>query len=193
MTDKPVGPVHHRIPPGDDRERLVCDDCGFVWYQNPIIVVGTVPIWKDQVALVKRSIEPRLGFWTIPAGFMEVGETVQEGAIRETMEEAETNVELDGLLAIYNIIAVRQVHIFFRARLPAPEVGAGHECSDAGLFTWDEIPWNDLAFPSTSWALEHAAESRGASLGQPFTNPEEPPTLEEFAAILAARKHNSTK
>jgi ADP-ribose pyrophosphatase YjhB (NUDIX family) len=182
MTERPAGPVHRRVPEGDDRERLVCDDCGFVWYQNPIIVVGTVPIWNDRVALVKRSIEPRRGFWTIPAGFMELGETVEDGAIRETREEAEAEVELDGLLAVYNIIRVKQVHIFYRARLLAPEVRAGQECSDARLFAWDEIPWNDIAFPSTMWALEHAAESRGGPIGQPFTNTVEPPSLEEFAA-----------
>ncbi len=183
----PAGPVHRRVPPGDDRERLVCDDCGFVWYQNPIIVVGTVPIWEDRVALVKRSIEPRLGCWTLPAGFMEVGETVEAGARRETLEESGAEVDLDGLLAIYNIVRVRQVHMFFRARLRSPELRAGSECSDARLFAWKDLPWNQLAFPSTAWALEHCRDTRGRELGQPFSNPSEPPSLEEFAATLAAR------
>jgi ADP-ribose pyrophosphatase YjhB (NUDIX family) len=170
--DKPQGPIHRLIPPGEDRERLVCRECGFILYQNPRIVVGTVSLWEEQVLLIRRDIEPRRGYWSLPAGFLEIGERAEDGASRETREEAGAEVEVEGLLAVYTIPRVSQVHLFYRSRLRSPGIAAGKECTDARLFAWEEIPWGEMAFPSATWALRHARAVWGRPLGAAFTNPE---------------------
>ena len=152
------GPIHRRIPPGDTLERRVCDECGFIDYVNPKIIVGSVCTWQDRFLLCKRAIDPRKGYWTIPAGFMELNETTAEGAVREAREEACADIEINALLGVYNIARISQVQLIFRARLISPDVAAGPESEQVGLFAWDEIPWDQLAFPSVTWALHHFRE-----------------------------------
>lgn len=166
------GPRERRIPPGDDKPRLVCPDCDFVAYENPKIVVGSVVTEGDRVLLCRRAIEPRRGFWTLPAGYLELHEAPDEGAKREAREEACAAIELEGLLAVYSIPRISQVQLFYRARLIAPEIACGPESLEVRLMRWDEIPWDELAFPSVLWALRHFEATRGQPLGQPFGNPE---------------------
>lgn len=147
------------VPEGDTRERLICPDCGFIQYDNPRIVVGTVARWDDRVLLCRRSIMPRKGFWTLPAGYLELHESVLDGAKREAWEEARARIAIEGVLAVYNIPRLSQVQIIFRATLESPDVDAGPESEEVGLFLWDEIPWPDLAFPSVRWALHHWREA----------------------------------
>ncbi|MBL6456760.1 NUDIX hydrolase [Belnapia sp. T6] len=161
------------IPEGDDRERLTCADCGFVAYENPKIVVGSVVAVDGQVMLCRRAIEPRRGFWTLPAGYMEMAETVEEGARREAWEEARARIALEGVLAVYSIARIGQVQVIFRAGLAEPGFEAGPESLEVRLFDWAEIPWGEIAFPSVHWALRRWRESLGAPLGAPATNPPE--------------------
>lgn len=167
----PKGPVHHRIPPGEDRERLVCDDCGFINYVNPKIVVGSVVTHEDRFLLCRRAIEPRTGYWTLPAGYMEERETTTEGAMREAWEEARARIEIDALIGIYNIPRISQVQMIYRARLLDTNISAGPESQEVGLFTWDEIPWGDVAFPSVHWALGHWRDTQNQSAFPPFSEP----------------------
>lgn len=153
-----------RVPEGEDRERLVCGDCGFVAYENPKIIVGSVVEAEPGcVLLCRRAIEPRRGFWTLPAGYMEMGETAEEGAAREAREEAMAEIAVESLLGVYSIARIGQVQLIFRARLSRPGFAAGPESEAVALFAWSSIPWDDLAFPSVAWALHawHGAE-RGA-------------------------------
>ena len=139
--------VTYRLPDdGDTRERAICPACHTVHYENPLNVVGTIPIWNDQVLLCKRNIEPRLGKWTLPAGFMELGETVMQGAARETQEEAGAQFQMLELFSIMNVVRVGQVHFFFRAQLTSPDFDPGHETQEARLFAEQDIPWDDIAF-----------------------------------------------
>lgn len=159
-----------QIPEGEDRERDVCGTCGFINYVNPKIVVGSVVTFGDRILFCKRAIEPRKGFWTLPAGFMEERETAEEGAMREAMEEACATIEIDGLLACYSVPRISQVQLMYRARLVDANIAAGPESTDVALLTWDEIPWQDLAFPSVVWALQHYEQwLKGAPA--PFGNP----------------------
>jgi len=160
-VERTGGPIHKRIPVDDTFERLVCDECGFINYINPKIVVGSVCTWEDKFLLCKRSIEPRKGFWTIPAGYMEERETSIEGAMREAQEEACAEIAIDSLLGVYNIARISQVQLIYRAKLVTPNIAAGPESLEVGLFTWDEIPWDELAFPSVHWALGHFREVEG--------------------------------
>lgn len=162
-----------KVPEGDDRERLTCAECGFIAYENPKLVVGSVATHDGLVLLCRRAIEPRRGFWTLPAGYMEMAETVEEGAIREAWEEARARILPDGVLAMYSIAKIGQVQVFFRARLASPEIAAGPESEEVRLFHWDEIPWDQLAFPSVKWALDawRAAPATGPLV--PATNPAE--------------------
>ena len=160
-----------KIPEGDDRERLVCDSCGFIDYANPRVVVGAVCGWKESVLLCRRAIPPRRGYWTIPAGYLEERETTAEGAAREAFEEARAKIEIRALLAIYNIRRISQVQLIYIADLRSPEIGAGQESLEVRLFEQGQIPWSDLAFPSVRWALGHFDEVRGQSTFAPFTNP----------------------
>jgi ADP-ribose pyrophosphatase YjhB (NUDIX family) len=149
-----------RIPAGDNRERAVCDHCGFVDYVNPRIVVGVVGTWEDRVLLCRRAIEPRKGFWTIPAGFLEQGETPEEGAAREAAEEAGADVAIDALLGVYSIPRISQVQMMFRGRLRSAAILAGEESLEVGLVAFGDIPWPELAFPSVEAALRHFHEVR---------------------------------
>ena len=161
-----------QIPDGDDRERLVCADCGHIDYRNPKIVVGSVVAHGGQVLLCRRAIEPRRGYWTLPAGYMELGETAQAGAMREAREEAEADIALDGVLALYSIARIGQVQVLFRARFAAfPHFAAGPESLEVALFAWDDIPWTDLAFPTVRWALEAWRANPDGPLGAPAGNP----------------------
>ncbi|WP_035617121.1 NUDIX hydrolase [Hyphomonas johnsonii] len=159
-----------RVPKGDDRSRRVCDTCGFIDYVNPRIVAGSVVTRDDRVLLCKRAIEPRKGFWTLPAGFMEQSETVEDAARREAQEEACADIRLDQILAIYSVPRISQVQVMFRARL-ASSIAAGPESEEVGLFHWKDIPWSELAFPTVVWALTHYAQTRFLSGFPPFTNP----------------------
>jgi len=153
-------PVTLRVPEGDQRPRHVCTACGTIHYQNPRIVAGCVPEHEGRILLCRRAIEPRRGYWTIPAGFMENGETTQDAARRESMEEALADVEIGSLLAIVHVLHANQVQVMFRARLPRPEYGAGAESLESVLCTEDEIPWQDLAFRSVDFALRRYLEDR---------------------------------
>jgi len=153
-------PVELRVPPGDHLPRYVCPACGAIHYVNPKIVVGCVPEHDGRILLCKRAIEPRLGYWTVPAGFMEVGETLQAAAARESWEEALARVEIGSLLAVVNVVHAHQVHVLFRAALPEPEFGAGAESLAVGLYRPDEIPWAEIAFPSIDFALRRYLDDR---------------------------------
>lgn len=150
-----------RIPAGDDKPRYVCDDCGTIHYRNPLMVIGAIAEWEDKIVLCKRAIEPRLGYWTLPAGFMELGESTGQAAIRETIEEANARIELTGLYTMLSVPHVNQVHIFFRARLLDLDFGPGPESLEVALFAEDEIPWEDLAFRTVSETLRHYYADRG--------------------------------
>ena len=162
-----------RILEGDNRERLVCPDCDFVAYENPKIVVGSVVAEGDRILLCRRAIEPRSGFWTIPAGYMEMGETVTEGAQREAWEEARARIAIDGVLAVYSIARLGQVQVIFRAGLAEPGFAAGPESLEVRQFDWDEIPWNDIAFPSVRWALHTWYGTRRGTLAAAALNPQD--------------------
>ena len=162
-----------RIPEGEDRERLTCAECGFIAYENPKVVSGSVVSVDGRVLLCRRAIEPRRGFWTIPAGYMELGETVEEAARREAQEEACADIALDGMLALYSIARIGQVQVMFRARLASPGFAPGPESLEVRLFSWEEIPWDDLAFPSVHWVLNAWREAGPGPLGAPRTNPTE--------------------
>lgn len=170
--DAPIGPSIRTVPEGDDHERLVCPDCGYIAYENPKVVVGAVCTWEQKILLCRRAIDPRLGFWTLPAGYMELHETSEQGAAREAWEEARADIRIDALLAVYNIPRISQVQLIYRAHLVTPNVSAGPESEEVGLFDWDEIPWEDLAFPSVRWALEHFHELRDEAAFAPRANPE---------------------
>tara|TARA_R110000772_G_scaffold161502_21_gene272682 strand:+ start:381 stop:947 length:567 start_codon:yes stop_codon:yes gene_type:complete len=148
------------IPPADDRERFVCEGCGYIHYQNPRIIVATLPCYEDKVLLCKRAIEPRYGLWTLPGGFMENGETTHHGALRETREEACAEVELLDIYSLYNLPQINQVHIFFRATMQNLNFSAGAESLEVRLFTEAEIPWDKMAFTPVSETLKHYFEDR---------------------------------
>ncbi|MCG3171228.1 MAG: hypothetical protein CALGDGBN_02827 [Pseudomonadales bacterium] len=154
------GEVSLRVPADDDRERHVCDRCNTVHYRNPRIVVGCLPVHGDLVLLCRRAIQPRRDYWTLPAGFMEIGETTLEGARRETWEEARARVEDESLYTIFDLPHISQVYMFYRARLAAPEFAAGPESLDVALFTEDAIPWRELAFPVVDLTLRRFFEDR---------------------------------
>jgi len=171
MTERNKGPRIRKVPAGDDRQRLVCPDCEYVAYENPKVVVGVVATWEDKLLMCKRAIEPRLGYWTLPAGFMEMGETPQEGAAREAWEEAYAKLEIIDLLAVYSLRHISQLQLFYRARLLSPDVSVGLESEEVGLFAFDRLPATDLAFPSVHWAIDHFQQVRGADAFPPFGNP----------------------
>lgn len=148
------GPVTAQIPDGDDRERMVCTDCGFIHYVNPKVVAGAVCTWEDKVLLCERAIEPRIGYWTIPAGYMELNETVAEGAAREVLEESGAKVEIEGLLGVFEIPRISQLYMVYRAHMLSPDLNPGYESLSADLFDWEDIPWDNLAFPSVTWSLK---------------------------------------
>jgi ADP-ribose pyrophosphatase YjhB (NUDIX family) len=154
--------VAQSVPPGDNRPRYCCADCGTIHYQNPRMVLGTVPVWGDQVLLCRRAIEPRYGFWTLPAGFMENGESTGEGALRETIEEAGARIEMGEPFSILDVPHVEQVHMFFLARVLDDRFDPGPESLEARLFTEADIPWDQIAFATVTRTLRWFFEDRRA-------------------------------
>jgi ADP-ribose pyrophosphatase YjhB (NUDIX family) len=146
--------VDYRVPADDNRERAICPACGEIHYENPLNVVGTVPVWGEQVLLCRRAIEPRHGLWTLPAGFLELGESTEAGAARETDEEAGARIELEGLFSVLNVVRVGQVHLFYRARLLDTAFAPGAESLEARLFHEHEVPWDEIAFRTVRVTLE---------------------------------------
>src|SRR5436305_7835172 len=171
MTDS--GPRVRGVPEGDNRERMICAECGFVLYDNPKILVGSVARLGDRILLCRRSINPRRGYWTLPAGYLELNESTSAGAEREAWEEAQARIQIEGLLAIYDIPRISQVQLIYRAHLLDEAVAAGPESLEVALFGWDEIPWDQIAFPSVRWALHHDREAR---LTGDFSPRSAPPT-----------------
>ncbi|MCQ8783671.1 NUDIX hydrolase [Mangrovibrevibacter kandeliae] len=161
-----------RTPQGDERPRRVCDHCGFVAYDNPKIVVGAVVRHASRILLCRRAIAPRRGFWTIPAGYLELEETPEAGARREAREEANAAIRLERLLAVYSVPRISQVQLIYRAVLEHPAVSPGIESLEVRLFEPGEIPWDELAFPSVHWALRHEAEAEAGAPPVPFGNPD---------------------
>ncbi|WP_051338773.1 NUDIX hydrolase [Sulfuricella denitrificans] len=152
--------VELRIPPGEHLPRHMCGNCGAIHYENPKMVVGAIPEWEDKILLCRRAIEPRHGFWTLPAGFMENNETTTQAAARETAEEAHARVEIAALYALYNIPHISQVHLFFRSRLLDLDFRPGSESLEVALFSEADIPWDNLAFSSVRNTLKHYFEDR---------------------------------
>lgn len=156
--------VTYRVPPDDNRDRAVCGTCGEIHYENPLNVVGTVPAWRDQVLLCRRNIEPRRGLWTLPAGFMELGESTAEGAVRETDEEAGAHIVLGNLFTVLNVVRAGQVHLFYLAQLQDTVFAPGPETIEAQLFREDEIPWDEIAFRTVRDTLLHYFADRRAGV-----------------------------
>ncbi len=148
-------PVRLGTPPGEHLLRHLCDACGTIHYQNPKLVVGCLAEWQGQILLCRRAIEPRLGWWTLPAGFMENAETAAQAAARETLEEANARVEIDALFTLYNLPHINQVHLFFRARLLDLDFFPGTESLEVALFKENDIPWADVAFASVRETMKH--------------------------------------
>lgn len=155
-------PVSLRVPPDDHLPRFVCDACGAIHYLNPRVIAGCVPEWQGKILICRRAIEPRRGFWTIPAGFMENNETLMAAAAREAVEEALATVEVGSLLAIVHVTHAHQVHIMFRARLTEPRFGVGPESLEVMLVEERDVPWPEIAFPSVDFALRRYFEDRSA-------------------------------
>jgi ADP-ribose pyrophosphatase YjhB (NUDIX family) len=164
------GPRVREIPLGDTHPRLVCPDCGYIAYENPKIVVGSVCTKDDRILLCRRAIDPRKGFWTLPAGFLELHESPLEGAMREALEEANAKIEIDALLAVYTIHRLSQVQLLYRAKLVS-DFSPGPESLEVALFRWEEIPWPDLAFDSVSWALHDHRATQALTEFPPRANP----------------------
>lgn len=162
-----------RIPTGEDRPRAVCAGCAQIHYRNPRVVVTTVATWEGRVLLCRRAIEPRRGFWTIPGGFLEVGETTRAGAEREAREEAGVAVRLGALLAVYELPHVEQVQLVYRGSLPGPALAPGVESLEARLFDPADIPWDELAFPTVGWALRYHLQLGEQLVYPPHSNPSE--------------------
>ena len=166
-----TGPRIRTVPDGDDRERLTCPDCGFIAYENPKMVAGSVVSVGDRIMLCRRAIEPRKGFWTLPAGYLELNETPAEGAAREAWEEARARIAIDALLAVFSIPRISQVQLIYRATLAEPGFEPGPESLEVELFDWADIPWTELAFPSVRWALDEYKARLGQSVFAPGINP----------------------
>lgn len=170
-----------RVPEGDTHARHVCNDCGYIHYTNPKIVVGSVVTWRDpedgaedgevRYLMCRRAIEPRKGFWTLPAGYLENGETTEAGARREAFEEACADIRIDALLAVYSLAHISQVQLMYKATLLSPDIDVGEESLEVALFRKEDIPWDELAFPSVRWALTQFQEVAQTPVFAPFTNP----------------------
>jgi ADP-ribose pyrophosphatase YjhB (NUDIX family) len=152
--------VVFRIPEGDNRERFLCEHCETVHYQNPRVVTGCLPVWEEKVLLCRRGIDPRSGFWTLPAGFLENGESVEEGALRETREEVCAEIVAPSLYTMFSLPHISQIYLFYRGELAAPEFAAGEETLEVALFSEHEIPWDELAFPVITQTLQHYFSDR---------------------------------
>jgi ADP-ribose pyrophosphatase YjhB (NUDIX family) len=163
-----------RVPEGDNRERMICADCGHIAYDNPKVVVGSVIVLDGSVLMCRRAIEPRRGFWTLPAGYLEHGETLEEGAAREAWEEAQAEIALDGIVGVFSISRIGQVQVIFRGRFAGqgpPSFAPGAESLEVVLFPWTDIPRAEIAFPSVSWALDACQRAGTGPLGMPAGNP----------------------
>lgn len=172
MNSRTQDPSFRReIPDGDTHERDVCATCGFINYVNPKIVTGSIVRHKTKIMLCRRAIEPRVGYWTLPAGFMEIGETTEQAAMREAREEANASIVIDRLLAVYTIPRIAQVQIMYLAHLGDESFSAGPESLEVMLAGWDEIPWGDIAFPTVTWALQQYRSVEGLAHFAPFANP----------------------
>jgi len=158
-------------PDGDTHEREVCSECGFIHYQNPKVVVGSVVYHGDLILMCRRAIAPSIGLWTLPAGYLEIGETVAEGAVREAQEEACAHIAIDHVLADYSLACIAQVQIMHLATLAEPGFAPGPDSLEVKLFAWDQLPWDELAFPSVAWALQHARLAGHGKHILPFTSP----------------------
>jgi ADP-ribose pyrophosphatase YjhB (NUDIX family) len=174
-----------KTPEGDDKERAVCNQCGFIHYVNPKVVVGSVVQWGNRILMCRREIEPRRGFWTLPAGYLEEHETTEEGAMREAQEEACADISITGLLAVYNIPRISQVQLMYTAELTSEDIAPGPESQEVALFSWDEIPRGQLAFPSVVWALNQFRQVQGRDHFPPFGTPEGP--LEDLFGMKLPR------
>ncbi|WP_369602172.1 NUDIX hydrolase [Hahella sp. SMD15-11] len=163
-------PLTIRVPEGDNRERHVCPECQMIHYINPKIVAGTLPYHEGKILLCKRAIEPRMGYWTLPAGFMEMNESTEEAARRETLEEACAAAEIGPLLSMISIPHIGQVHIFYLARLINGTFAAGEESLEVDLFAPDDIPWNDIAFPTVKRTLRFFIDNGCRFDGQPYVD-----------------------
>jgi ADP-ribose pyrophosphatase YjhB (NUDIX family) len=152
--------VTQQIPDGDNRLRFVCDRCNTVHYQNPLVIVGVLPEYKQQILLCKRAIEPQKGRWTLPAGFLENDESTLDGALRECLEEANAEVSSPELYALYDIPYINQVYIFYRAQLFSKNFGPSPESTEVTLFSEDNIPWDQLAFPVVTAVLKRFLSDR---------------------------------
>lgn len=170
MSGKLAPSFERAVPDGDSQERAVCANCGFVAYENPKIVVGAVVRHEGRLLLCRRAIAPRRGYWTVPAGYLELNETPEDGARREAMEEACAQLSIDGLLAVYSVPRLSQVQLIYRARLDGGHFAAGEESLEVALFEWERIPWDALAFPTVAWMLDHERQARAGAAG-PFANP----------------------
>ena len=180
-----------KIPQGDNRHRHVCadDDCGTIHYLNPKIVAGCVPIWEDKVLLCKRAIEPRYGLWTLPAGFMENGESTLQAAAREALEEANAVMDNLVLYGLYNLVHINQVYLMFRGDLRDGQASAGEESLEVDLFTEQQIPWSELAFPVVTETLQRYFEERSSGryhvhTGDILRNADGGVTIERFSMPL---------
>jgi ADP-ribose pyrophosphatase YjhB (NUDIX family) len=159
-----AAPLRQRVPPGDNLPRFVCDACGEIHYQNPRLVVGAVAARDERILLCRRAIEPRYGYWTLPAGFMENDETAAEAALRETLEEAGARIEIEAPFSLISVPRVNQVHLFYRARLASLEFKPGEESLEVALVEEDKVPWQDIAFRTVALTLRHwfADRARGS-------------------------------
>jgi ADP-ribose pyrophosphatase YjhB (NUDIX family) len=155
-----AAPVVKRVPPGDSLPRWLCDNCGEIHYQNPRLVVGTIPELDDKILLCRRAIEPRYGYWTLPAGFMENAESTGQGAMRETLEEAGARVELIAPFSMISVPYVNQVHLFYRATLLHLDFKPGEESLEVALFDEAGIPWKEIAFRTVGLTLKFWLEDR---------------------------------
>lgn len=154
------GVLSYRIPPGDDRPRYMCDDCGAVHYENPKVVVGCIPVWEDRLLLCQRAIEPGHGKWTLPAGYLENGETAEQGAVRETHEEAGASVEIVQPYALFSLTFADHIYFMFHARMLSPDFTPGKESLSVKLFSESEIPWSEIAFSVIRETLERFFKDR---------------------------------
>jgi len=152
--------LSYRIPPGDDRARFICGECGTVHYENPKVVVGCIPVWEDRILLCRRAIEPGLGKWTLPAGYLENGETAEQGAVRETYEEAGARVEIVQPYALFSLTFADHIYFMFHARMLSPHLSPGKESLSAELFSEAEIPWSEIAFGVIRETLERFLRGR---------------------------------
>lgn len=163
-------PVRLSVPDGDNRERHVCEQCAHIHYINPNIVAGTLPFHEGKILLCKRAIEPRKGYWTLPAGFMEMGESTVEAALRETLEEACAEAEAGPLLSVISVPQIGQVHMFYLASLTNGRFSAGPESLDVRLFAPEEIPWDDIAFHTVKKTLQFFIDQGCQFDGRPLND-----------------------